>query len=170
MSKRGILALTACVAVVAFAVYMHDRPAGPVAPAAPSTAQRLSVEADAAVAPRAKPAADPTASQTKEVTKVAPADPRLAALAVSPDNGLIEFVPGRDGRIVKEIDKDPSSFGYGKPLREYTYAGDRIVGLTSYVYFADHVQATRTRVSYKPDGSVDHYLQSTNDDYHNGKS
>ena len=54
-----------------------------------------------------------------------PRDPRLAALMVSPENALVEFVPGDHGQVIKEIDKDPNSPGYRKPLREYTYAGDR---------------------------------------------
>ena len=39
-------------------------------------------------------------------------------------------------------------------------AADRVIGLTSYQYFGDRVEVTRTSVSYKPDGSVDQYLES----------
>ena len=93
------------------------------------------------------------------------ADPRLRALMVSPDNGLIEFVAGPDGKVLKELDKDPNSPGYRKPLREYIYSGDRVVGLTAYKYLGDQVQVVRTAVSYKPDGSVDQYRESTSYDY-----
>ena len=82
-------------------------------------------------------------------------DPRLAALMVSPDNAMIEFVAGSNGKVIKEIDNDPNSPGYRKPLREYTYAGDRVVVLTAYQYLADQVQIRRIMVTYKPDGSVD---------------
>ena len=110
------------------------------------------------------------AQSERNLPRAASADPRLAALMVSPDNGLIEFVPGADGRVIKEIDKDPNSLGFKKPLREYTYTGGKVTGLTSYQYFGDHVQITKTAVSYKPDGSVDQYLESTDHDYGKKKS
>jgi len=91
----------------------------------------------------------------------APSDPRLAALAVSQDNGLIEFVRAPDGKVIAEIDKDPGSPSFRKPLREYLYTGNKVVGLTAYRYFADHVEVNRTSVSYKPDGSVDGFAEST---------
>ena len=80
---------------------------------------------------------------------------------VSPDNALIEFVPDDNGKVIKEIDNDPNSAGYRKPLREYTYAGERVVGLVSYKYLGDQVQIVKAAVSYKPDGSVDQYQEST---------
>jgi hypothetical protein len=106
-----------------------------------------------------------TSQPTHTASKPMPADPRLAALMVSPPNDLIEFVVGSDGKVIKEIDKDPSSLGFQKPLREYTYSGDNVTGLTSYQYLGDHVQITKTMVSYKPDGSVDQYLESTSYDH-----
>lgn len=99
-----------------------------------------------------------------------PSDPRLAALMVSQDNGNLEFVVGPDGKVVKEIDKNPSSPNFKKPLREYTYSGDSVIGLTAYQYLADYIQITETRVSYKPDGSVDQYRESTNYVYPKRKS
>ncbi len=88
-------------------------------------------------------------------------DPRLDALKVSQDNGLIEFVRTPDGKVIAELDKDASSPSFRKPLREYLYAGDAVVGLTSYRYLSDHVEINRTVVSYKPDGSVDRFMEST---------
>ena len=79
---------------------------------------------------------------------------------VTPDNGQIEFVKGGDGRVIQEIDKDPNSLGFRKPLREYTYSGDKVVGLTSYRYLPEQVEITRIAVSYKPDGSIDQYRDS----------
>jgi hypothetical protein len=90
-----------------------------------------------------------------------PADPRLAALAVSPPNDLIEFVMGEDGKVIAEIDKDPASISFQKPLREYTYSGNRVIGLIAYRYLPDQVEISRTRVSYKPDGSIDEFAHAT---------
>jgi len=124
------------------------------------------------VAPRADEVAEP-ASNVREAGVVAPSaatvnasaspatDPRLAVFRVSPDNGLIEFIPGPDGRVIKEIDKDPASPGFGKPLREYSYAADKVVALTAYHYDGKAVQVTRTHVSYHPDGSVDQFRETT---------
>jgi hypothetical protein len=44
------------------------------------------------------------------------------------------------------------------------YSDGRVVGVTSYRYFPDHVEVSRTAVSYKPDGSVDEYSESTSFD------
>jgi hypothetical protein len=101
-----------------------------------------------------------SASHGDTASKPLPTDPRLAALTVSPDDGYIEFVVGTDGKVIKEIDKNPSSLGFRKPLREYMYAGERVIGLSAYQYFADSIQITETKVSYKPDGSVDQYRES----------
>lgn len=99
-----------------------------------------------------------------------PPDPRLAALQVSPDNGLIKFVTAANGKVIAEIDQDPASLGFGKPTREYTYAGDKVVGLTAYRYMSDHVEISRTMVAYKPDGSVDQIRESTSYQDKAGKS
>ena len=94
-----------------------------------------------------------------------PADPRLAALQVSPDNGLIKFVVGDNGKVIAEIDQDPASPGFGRPSREYIYMGDKVVALTAYRYMNDHVEITRTMVAYQPDGSVAEIKETT--DYQN---
>ena len=119
--------------------------------------------AKAAAAPEAaKPAAATLAiSQSNAAARPVTSDPRLAALMVSPDNGLIEFLAGADGKVIKEIDNDPNSPGFRKPLREYLYAGDKVVGLTAYKYLGDQTQIVRALVTYKPDGSVDKYQEST---------
>jgi hypothetical protein len=101
------------------------------------------------------------AARNNAVSRPAPSDPRLAALAVSPDNGRIQFITGPDGRVIQEIDNDQGSPSFKKPLREYMYAGERVVGLTRYQYLGDKVQVTKTLVSYKPDGSVDRFDEST---------
>jgi hypothetical protein len=108
--------------------------------------------------------AAPSASGVSSNSYSEPSDPRLAVLAVSPDNGLIQFVRAPDGKVITEIDKDPSSPSVGRPLREYLYAGDKVVGLTAYRYLGDHIEINRTMVSYKPDGSVDRFAQSTSID------
>lgn len=88
-------------------------------------------------------------------------DPRLAALMASPDDALLELVAAPDGKVIAEIDNDPDSAGYRKPLREYTYAGDQVVVLVSYRYVDRQVRTTRVMVTYKADGSVDQYQEST---------
>jgi len=118
--------------------------------------------AKTAAAPAAgSPASPPVNSRTDPTGRPAPADPRLAALMVSPDNGVIEFVKGPDGRVIQEIDQDPNSLGFKKPLRQYVYVGDKVAGLTTYRYHADQVEVIHTRVSYKPDGGVDRYDETT---------
>ena len=114
---------------------------------------------------RSEPQGDAPAQPQRTGSEGVPADPRLAALMVSPPSDLIEFIAGADGKVIKEIDQNPSSLGFKKPSREYTYANGRVVALTSYRYFGDHVEITRIAVSYKPDGSVDQYMESMSTDH-----
>ncbi|MGC3980187.1 MAG: hypothetical protein QM808_02915 [Steroidobacteraceae bacterium] len=113
------------------------------------------------------PTADVQLNSTSGVPDAKPAlnDPRLVALAVSQDNGYIEFVTEPGGKVIKEIDKNPTSLGFKKPLREYLYSGNQVVGLTAYQYFGDHVQVIETKVSYKPDGNINQYAESTSYQY-----
>jgi hypothetical protein len=161
----GALAVAAFAAAVVYLGH-HSRARAPASmQAAPQDAPgaEAAMPAAAAGAPQS-PAAAATGSAAAQP---APSDPRLIALAVSPDNGLIEFVRAPDGKVIAEIDKDPNSLGFRKPSREYLYSGDKVVGLTAYRYFADHVEVSSTRVSYKPDGSVDQLAESTR--FENGK-
>ena len=91
----------------------------------------------------------------------ASSDPRFRALAVSADNGLIEFVRDADGRVIMEIDRDPASARFGKPAREYTYSGSRVVGLTSWRQLGDQLQVSRIMVAYRPDGSIQDFSETT---------
>jgi hypothetical protein len=160
--KKAIIIGALAVAVFAGVIYFA-RDSGDQLPAAAQPSD------ERARAETAKPVAAAPAPAPKSGTPSRPAttDPRLAALMVSPDNALIEFVPDDTGKVIKEIDNDPNSAGYRKPLREYMYAGDRVVGLVSYKYLGDQVQVVKAAVSYKPDGSVDHYQESTS--YEHGK-
>jgi len=148
----------AAVAVFAGVYYFARDPAEPAGEV---------TRAPAATLPNGEPPRPPPVATAEPAPRAAPVrpvppDPRLAALMVSPDNGLVELVPGLDGRVIKEIDKDPNSPGFSKPLREYTYAGDKIVGVTSYRYLGNQTEIVTARVSYKPDGSVDRVEQSSN--------
>jgi hypothetical protein len=80
---------------------------------------------------------------------------------VSPHDDLIEFFADANGKVIREIDNDPNSAGYRKPLREYTYAGDRVIRLVAYKYLGNQVQVIQADVVYKPDGSIDQYHETT---------
>ena len=159
MSKSITVGAIAVVAVFAGVWwYASDRGAKAPAPAAGAPAEA------------SDPAAHPIASASTPVAKTprndpqgrpVPPDPRLAQLMVTPDNGLIEYKKGADGRVIQEIDKDPNSLGFGKPLRDYVYAGDKVVSVTAYRYQANQVEVIRAAVSYKPDGSVADIREST---------
>jgi hypothetical protein len=153
----GVVAVAAVFAGVLY--YAKDAGKEPSAASAPD---------EQTIVPEPKPLANeqPTpVARAGTPARPVTSDPRLAALMVSPANALIEFVPDADGRVIKEIDKDPASPGYKKPLREYMYAGDKVVGLTSYKYLGGQVQVVRVMVTYKPDGSVDKYMESTDYDF-----
>ena len=163
--KKAIIIGVLAVAVFAGVLYFASDSGDQV----PAAAQ----PEDESVRPEpAKPvaAAPVPASRSGTPSRPATSDPRLAALMVSPDNALIEFVPDDNGKVIKEIDNDPNSAGYRKPLREYMYAGDRVVGLVSYKYLGDQVQIVKAAVSYKPDGSVDQYRESTSYEHGNKRN
>lgn len=106
-------------------------------------------------------AARPPVSKSTVASRPATSDPRLAALMVSPDNSLIDFFADPEGRVIKEIDNDPNSPSFGRSLREYTYAGDKVIKLVVYRYLSGQVQVVTADVVYKPDGSIDRYEEST---------
>lgn len=154
MSGKTLIALVSAAAVFAGVFYFTGRGQEESAPRAEAVAAPAgAVPAGGAIAP--------SVSSTGEASPTRAADPRLAVFRLSPDNGLIEFVPGPDGKVIKEIDRNPGSPGFGKPLREYAYAGDKVVALTAYHYDGKQVQVTRTQVSYHPDGSVDKFRETT---------
>jgi hypothetical protein len=157
MSKGILVGAVAFIAVFAGVWWFASDHGEPVTarPAAGAGNAPLAAASPSATAPAA------TTSRTDSTGRPAPADPRLAALMVTPDTGTIEFVKGADGRVIQEIDQDPNSLGYKKPLRQYVYAGDKVVGLTTYRYHAGQTEIIRTAVSYKPDGSIDRYEEST---------
>ena len=157
MRKSLVLGGIAVVAVFAGVWYFAGREAGLTTehqPSAPADRSGAATPTSATAAARASAPAQAAGSAT-------PSDPRLQALMVSPDNGLIEFVRSPDGKVIMEIDQDPGSARFGKPAREYTYSGNQVVGLTSYKHLGNQVQVSRIMVAFKPDGSIEEFHEST---------
>lgn len=162
MSRNTILVgALVLVAVVAGAIYFtNDSTEQPTATSSAPNKNTGAGPTPGATAPGNEMSQDGTTTDRPNARPLPP-DPRLAALQVSPDNGLIKFVTAPDGKVIAEIDQDPASLGFGKPTREYTYMGGKVVGLTAYRYMSDHVEISQTVVAYKPDGSVDDLREST---------
>lgn len=156
MSRKVVAGLIVAVAVFAAVVYLAREPASREAPAAaPAVAAADPAESPAREAPfSVVPAGE-------SPNRPAPTDPRLAALIGAPGNAVVEYIAGPDGRVIQEIDNDPSSQGYRKPLRDYLYAGDKLAGVTTYRYLGTQVQVSRVLVTYQPDGSVDELRETT---------
>lgn len=159
MSTKVVIAgAVAAIAVFAAVVY-YARDPSPAPPAAPASA--TPAPAPAAAVPPA-PVQSPKLQRVDASARPVAPDPRLAAImgpAVRDDR--VEYLAGPDGRVIQEIDQDPSSRGFRRPLREYLYAGDKIAGVTTYRYLGDQVQVIRARVSYKPDGTIDKFDEAT---------
>ena len=156
MKKTHIAAAIAVIAVFAGVLYF----AGDFR--TDSSAKAVPAKTEAAPPVPVDPvAAQPPVSKSTVASRPVTSDPRLAALMVSPDNGLIDFFADPEGRVIREIDNDPNSPGFGKPLREYTYAGTQVIRLVSYRYLGGQVQIVQADVTYKPDGSVDRYEERT---------
>jgi hypothetical protein len=152
MSRTLVICLVAAVAVFGAVWYFAGGAEESAEP--PAVTQPLN-EGAAKTPPAAAPAVSPTDPQGRPV----PADPRLAALMVGPEDALIEYVKDRDGRVIQEIDNDPNSPRYRQPVREYLYAGGNVAGLTTYRHVGGQVEIVRVQVSYKPDGSVDQFRE-----------
>jgi len=162
----GALAIVAVFAGVLYFARDPEQGATQAAQSAESGPAGAAGETTSATPPAAShPAADP---RYAAAAKKSASDPRLAVFAVSADNGMIEFVKDSEGKVIREIDRDPGSPNQGKPLRDYSYAGGQVVALTAYKYLGDHVQIVRTAVSFHPDGSVDQFRESTSYDYGKG--
>ena len=165
MRKSFVAGAFAVVAVFAGVVYFAREPAL-VTPPADATAKA------AAAAPKAQPAEipgqrAPVSRSTPPPSRPKPADPRLAKLMSTPGNPQIEYFSDPEGRVIKEVDNDPNSAGFRRPLREYSYAGNQVIRLVSYQYLGTQVQVTTADVTYKPDGSVDQVHESTRYDHGN---
>jgi len=157
MRKPIVLGAIAVAAVFAGAWYFAGRETGLTTVRPPSSpADQSGVAETTPTAPAARAPAPARAA-----VSTAPSDSRLQALMVSPDNGLIEFVKDADGKVIREIDQDPSSARFGKPTREYTYSGNQVVGLTSYKHLGNQIQVSRVMVAFRPDGSVEQYRETT---------
>jgi hypothetical protein len=155
---KGTIVAGGLALVAVFAgVYWIARDPLPADPAAATTADA----APTGPAAGEPPSPNPSAAGRPPPIRATPEDPRLAALMGPPADPLIEYLPGPDGRIIKEIDRDPNSQGYSKPLREYLYADGRLIGVTAYKYLGSQVQVIRATVTYNPDGSVDDYREIT---------
>lgn len=163
--KKSVLAATiAAVAVFAGVFYFAREPG--------EKTRTGDVPAKTAATPAktVKPAvpAQPLAvSRSAPPSRPASADPRVAALMASRDDALIEYFSDPAGRLIKEIDNDPASQGYRRPLREFTYAGNQVIQVVTYHYLGDQVQVSKAIITYKADGSVDQFHEST--DYQYGK-
>jgi hypothetical protein len=155
MTKGTVVAGGIALVVVFAGVYWIARDPLPAGPAATAADSAPTEPATAEPPSSANPASRPSP------IRATPEDPRLAALMGPPADPLIEYLPGPDGRIIKEIDRDPNSQGYSKPLREYLYADGKLIGVTAYKYLGNQVQVIRASVTYKPDGSVDDYREIT---------
>lgn len=163
MKKSIVLGALAVVAVFAGVLYFAGDFAGDVSgQAAPAKKEAATPEPVKPVAPR------PPVSKSTAASRPVTRDPRLAALMVSPDNALIDFFADAEGRVIKEVDNDPGSPSFGRSLREYTYAGDKVIRLVVYRYLGGQVQVVTADVVYKPDGSIDRYEESTR--YEDGKA
>jgi hypothetical protein len=160
MNRTLIAAGIAAVAVFG-AVYWFARPAAESPAPAAIGAEQTAPAAAATAAPAASDNAPAGPSRTDASGRPAPVDPRLAALVGAPGNPLVEYVADREGRVIVEINKDPSSARRGKPLREYTYRDGRLAGVVVYRPLGNQVQVVRADVTYKPDGSVDQFRENT---------
>lgn len=164
MSRGVIAAVIAAAAVFGGVWYFAGRSDAPeVAPAGVATVGEPGAQPEAGAAPGSTAVPAPATAEIGPMDakgRPVPADPRLIALMVTPENALIDYVKGPDGRVIQELDNDPNSPRYRKPVREYLYAGANVAGLTTYRNVGGQVEVVRVQVSYKPDGSIDQYRES----------
>lgn len=158
MKISQVAAGVAALAVFA-GVYWVARDPAPVSPATETPREGVPESEATDVAKGAAAPEAPVAITA--ASRPVPTDPRLAALLGVPGDALVEYKGGPDGRVILEIDNDPNSKAYRKPLREYGYVGGNLATVTVYKYLGTQVQVIRAVASYKPDGSVDEYRETT---------
>jgi len=154
--KRSLVAASLVVAaVLAGDFWLRSSPvsskaSSPVAPAS---------KAVVAAAPSIPPA--PAILRGSVASRPAAPDPRLAMLIASSDGAPTDFLLDADGHLIKEVDSDRHSPTYRRPLREYTYAGDKLIRVVKYVYTGKQTLITQADLAYRPDGSIDQYRETT---------
>jgi hypothetical protein len=155
MNRSLVTGLVAAVAVFGGTLWFMRDPAdgSKAAPAANAREQ-----ARAATPPGIAP---PAMSPGSAASRPTSTDPRLAALIGAPSGALVDFLLDAEGRLIKEMDSDPGSPGYRRPLREYTYMGDKVIRLVKYQYNGNETQIITADIVYRPDGSIDQYHQTT---------
>ncbi len=89
-------------------------------------------------------------------------DRRLANLIVEKDNPMVEYVYDEGGFIIKEIDKEPSSISYKKPLKLYQYKNGKVVKIEKYEYFSTETHITTIDAAFNDDGSIQDYRETIN--------
>jgi hypothetical protein len=159
--NRTVIAGSIATVAVFGVVYWFARPAAEPREDSPARAAPGAVQTGPDAPAPASASTAPGPSRTDASGRPAPTDPRLAALVGAPGNPLVEYVADPEGRVIVEIDKDPSSARRGKPLREYTYRDGRLAGIVVYRHLGTQVQVVRADVTYKPDGSVDQFRENT---------
>lgn len=159
MSRPLVIGAVALAAVAAGALWFVR------APSEGARAVPAAGTADPGTAVKLPVSARPELTRGSAASRPAAPDPRLAVLLGSSDATAVDFLLDADGRLVKEVDADPASAGYRRPLREYTYAGDKLISLVKYRYTDRETQIIRADVVYRPDGSVDQYHETTRYEY-----
>jgi hypothetical protein len=153
--KRSLVAASLVVAaVLAGAFWLRSSPRSTVS--SPAAATR---ESAVTAAPSISPA--PTIMRGSVASRPATPDPRLAALISSSDGTPADFLLDADGHLIKEVGSDRHSPSYRRPLREYTYVGDKLIRLVKYIYTGKQTQIIQADLAYKPDGSIEQYRETT---------
>lgn len=162
--SRGVVIVVLAAAAVFGGVWYLSSQSGHEAENEPSpadaAAQAAAPPGSGGAAEAASSPAAPALGAMDSKGRPVPTDPRLTALMVTPENALIEYVKGPDGRVIQELDNDPNSPRFRKPLREYLYAGANVAGLTTYRNVGGQIEVVKVSVSYKEDGSVDQYRET----------
>lgn len=161
MNKKIVYVLLLMLAAFSGGWLFAHKPAADNVPAVEHSEASVS-----ATATSNKASVSPTNSSLENMSSKAMAsspvyDPRLANLVASTDNPMINYVRGEGGIVIAEIDNDPNSASYKKPLKEYQYQKDHVRSMTRYEYYKTETVITTTDVAYKNDGSILDYRENT---------
>jgi hypothetical protein len=153
--KRLLVAVSlVTAAVLAGAFWLRSSPVRSTVSSSAATS-----ESAVAAAPLIPPA--PVIMRGSAASRPATPDPRMAALISSSDGAPADFLLDADGHLIQEVGSDRRSPSYRRPLREYTYVGDKLIQLVKYSYTGNQTQIIQADLVYSPDGSIAQYRETT---------
>lgn len=162
--KDKLIVLAAGLPVLLLAFYFQQPTSGVQPLAAEKPVFQVGAGSSAAVSQTSQfssvPVSIPKLRATLTTSSAADFSAVAAKLALSTDNGNVEFIKNTQGQVIRELDQDPTSPSFKKPLSDYGYQNGKVNSVTRYEYNAGLVTIYRLQVAYDAAGNIVDFRES----------